>query len=87
MAKVRSAGLVGSGVKMTVRLGPVCAGSWQYTIFAVAGREPLQVVTQGEPAALTLVTAGTEVCSTQVLAQAPAGIIAVAQCGLGAPPA
>ena len=37
--------------------------------------------------ALTLVTAGTNVCSTEVLAQAPPGIVTVAQCGLGAPPA
>jgi hypothetical protein len=85
-SKVRAAGLVG-GAKLTVKAAPVCAGTWQYTVFTVSGRGPLQVVTKGSPAALTLVTAGTNVCSTEVLAQAPPGIITVAQCGLGAPPA
>ncbi len=84
--KVRAAGLVG-GAKLTVKVAPRCAGTWQYTVFTVSGRGPLQVVTKGPPAALALVTAGTNVCSTEVLVQAPAGIIAVAQCGLGVPPA
>jgi hypothetical protein len=86
-AKVRAAGLVASGARVTVSLGPVCAGSWQYTILGVSGREPLQVVTEGQPAALTVVTAGTDVCSTKVLSEAPVGIINVTQCGVGVPPA
>ncbi|GIH13102.1 hypothetical protein Raf01_12740 [Rugosimonospora africana] len=84
---MRAAGLVSGNAKLTVKVAPMCAGSWQYTVFTVSGREPLQVVTQGQPGALTLVTAGTNVCSTQVSAQAPAGILSVAQCGLGVPPA
>jgi hypothetical protein len=46
----------------------------------MAGREPLQVVTQGAPNALQLVTAGTEVCSVPVRTQAPSGILMVAHC-------
>jgi hypothetical protein len=85
-ARVRAAGLIDGGAKATVTLGPMCAGSWQYTVLNVAGREPLQVVTDGQPAALTLVTAGTDVCSTEVLTQAPPGIIDATHCGLGMPP-
>ncbi|GAA5189413.1 hypothetical protein GCM10023322_42200 [Rugosimonospora acidiphila] len=86
IGKVRGAGLVTGDTKLTVQLGPLCAGSWQYTIFEVADREPLQVVTEGQPSALTLVTAGTDVCSTVVFGQAPPGIINVAQCGQAMPP-
>jgi hypothetical protein len=85
-AQVRTGGAVAAGAKLTARLGPLCAGGWQYTVFTVAGREPLQVVTMIGPAGLTLVTAGTDVCSAVVLTSAPVGIVNVAHCGLGAPP-
>ncbi|MGC5018907.1 hypothetical protein [Micromonospora sp. DT47] len=58
--------------------GPLCADGWQYTVLAVTGHEELQVVTRGRPDALELVTAGTDVCSVEVRAAAPAGIRALA---------
>jgi hypothetical protein len=64
----------------TARLGPLCAGTWQYTVLSVPGREPLQVVTQGPPTGLVLVTAGTDVCTPEVRVQAPPGIVAAAHC-------
>ncbi|MFI6331171.1 hypothetical protein ACIBBG_23060 [Micromonospora chersina] len=61
-------------VRVTVRTGPLCAEDWQYTVLAVSGHEELQVVTRGRPAALELVTAGTDVCGVEVRAAAPSGI-------------
>ncbi|MEU4367011.1 hypothetical protein [Micromonospora chersina] len=61
-------------VRVTVRTGPLCAEDWQYTVLAVSGHEELQVVTRGRPAALELVTAGTDVCGVEVRAAAPPGI-------------
>nr|WP_089009709.1 hypothetical protein [Micromonospora viridifaciens] len=60
--------------RVTVRRGPLCAEGWQYTVLAVTGHEELQVVTRGKPAALELVTAGTDVCSAEVRAAGPPGI-------------
>jgi hypothetical protein len=69
-----SAGLLAAGTKATVLRGPLCAGTWQYTVLQVSGREPLQVVTSGLPPRLTLVTAGTDVCNIQVRTAGPIGI-------------
>jgi hypothetical protein len=76
----RTPGLLSGGATVTVRTGPLCAGTWQFTVVTVPEREPLQVVTKGAPGALTLVTAGTDVCTAPVRAGAPAGILAVARC-------
>jgi hypothetical protein len=76
----RAPGLIGRGVRVTVRTGPLCAGTWQYTVVTVPGSEPLAVVTQGRPSDLSLVTAGTDVCSIPVRTAAPAGILAAAAC-------
>lgn len=76
----RTAGLLSRTVRVTVRTGPLCAGTWQYTVVAVAGREPLAAVTRGRPDALRLVTAGTDVCSIPVRTGAPAGIRDAAAC-------
>lgn len=76
----RTPDLLPRGATVTVQTGPLCAGTWQYTVVAVPDREPLQVVTKGAPAALTLVTAGTDVCSVPVRTGAPAGILTVAHC-------
>ncbi|MFU8873330.1 hypothetical protein [Micromonospora sp. SL4-19] len=62
------------GVRVKVRTGPLCAGDWQYTVLEVSGHEELQAVTRGKPAALELVTAGTDVCSAEVRAAGPPGI-------------
>jgi hypothetical protein len=65
--------------------GPYCARTWQFTIVGIAGAdpdqvEPLLVVTRGRPAALTLVEAGTDVCTDKVQDDAPPGI-RVRACG------
>jgi hypothetical protein len=65
--------------------GPFCAGSWQLSVVGSAvadpeGDEPLLVVTTGRPAALTLVVAGTDVCTERVEDDAPPGI-RVRACG------
>ncbi len=67
-------------VTPVVRDGPLCAGSWQYTVVVPAQREPLQVVTRGEPDALSLVTAGSSVCTVEVRTAAPTGIRIAAHC-------
>jgi hypothetical protein len=66
--------------KVTVTTGPLCAGTWQYTVVSVPGEEPLAVVTEGRPRALRLVTAGTDVCSIPVRTGAPPGIRIAAAC-------
>ncbi|WKU02154.1 hypothetical protein Q2K19_11675 [Micromonospora soli] len=68
-------------VRVKVRTGPLCAGGWQYTVLEVTGHEELQVVTQGKPTALELVTAGTDVCSVEVRAAGPPGIRTLACTG------
>jgi hypothetical protein len=80
VALLKDRGLLRSTDVVTARTGPLCAGTWQYTVLAVTGREPLQVVTKGPASALALVTAGTDVCSVPVRTEAPAGIVAAAHC-------
>lgn len=81
IALLRAKQVIDAAAPVTARLGPLCAGTWQYTVLGAAGREPLQVVSQGPATALILVTAGTDVCTAGVRAQAPPGIITAAQCG------
>jgi hypothetical protein len=76
----RRAGLLPSGVRATVDTGPLCSGTWQYTVVVVPGREPLAVVTRTESGTLRLVTAGTNVCSIPVRTEAPIGIRTAAAC-------
>lgn len=76
----RTAGVLPSGAAVTIRMGPLCAGTWQYTVVVVPAHDPLQVVTKGAPSALELVTAGTDVCTPSVKASAPPGIRALTQC-------
>src|SRR5207244_7174672 len=80
VALLRARGVLAGTVAVTVQVGPLCAGSWQYTVVGVTGREPLQVVTRGAPDALQLVAAGTDVCSADVRTEAPAGIVTLAHC-------
>jgi hypothetical protein len=82
----RTSGLLPSGATATVRADtPLCAGTWQYSVVTVSGRDPLAVVTKGSPGALTLVTAGTNVCNIPVRTSAPIGIRTVA-CEAGPAP-
>ncbi|AGL21640.1 hypothetical protein L083_8130 [Actinoplanes sp. N902-109] len=66
--------------------GPYCSGSWQFSVVEIAEKdaedsdEELAVVTTGKPATLTLIEAGTDVCSTKVQSDAPTGI-RVRACG------
>jgi hypothetical protein len=76
----RQAGLLPASARATVDTGPLCSGTWQYTVVVVAGREPLAVVTRGRPGSLRLVTAGTNVCSIPVRTEAPIGIRTAAAC-------
>ncbi len=80
VALLRSRQIVGGTATVTAQLGPLCAGTWQYTVLGVPGREALQVVTKGPPTGLVLVTAGTDVCTNEVRIQAPPGIVAAAHC-------
>lgn len=80
----RSSGLLPSGVNVTVRAGdPQCAGTWQYAVVLIPNSDPLIVVTRGQPGSLTVVTAGTDVCSIPVRTEAPAGIRTLACDGTG----
>jgi hypothetical protein len=72
--------LIPAGATVTVKTGPLCAGLWQYTILVVTDREPLQVMTKGAPTSLTFVTAGTDVCTVDVLAGAPLALQRTANC-------
>ncbi len=76
----RDRNLLPSGVTPRVLTGPLCAGSWQYTIMDVPNRDPLQVVTRGAATSLAVVTAGTYVCTPEVTGAAPGGIISAAHC-------
>jgi hypothetical protein len=66
--------------------GPFCSGQWQFSVMQIAENdaedsdEELSVVTTGRPTALTLIEAGTDVCSVKVQNDAPAGI-RVRACG------
>jgi len=76
----RQRSLLPAGATVTVTTGPLCSGSWQYTVLEVPNREPLQVVTKGAPESLAFVTAGTNVCTVEVRAYAPPGIQSTAKC-------
>ncbi|NUO61480.1 MAG: hypothetical protein HOV71_05225 [Hamadaea sp.] len=65
---------------VAVTTGPLCSGAWQYTIVQAPGKDALVVVTKGAPAALQIVTAGSDVCTITVRTQAPAGLLAAARC-------
>ena len=80
VALLRAEGLRPADAKAEVVDGPYCSGSWQYAMVEVSGRDPLQLVTEGEPGDLTLVTVGTDVCTVELRLQAPAGIRSVAAC-------
>lgn len=68
------------GTEATIADGPLCAGDWQLTVVRVPDLDPLQVITSGPADDLTLVTAGTEVCTIEVLVHAPPGIRSAAGC-------
>jgi hypothetical protein len=78
LAVLRRAGLVTGSTGARVVTGPMCAGTWQWTVVRMPDADPLQVVTRGAPGSLRLVTAGTDVCSIPVRTGAPAGIRAAA---------
>ncbi|WFE25586.1 hypothetical protein O7623_19630 [Solwaraspora sp. WMMD791] len=84
---LRADGLLPAGTRASVRVAPRCAGSWQYTVVQIPEREPLQVVTEGAPESISLVTAGTDVCVIPVRVGAPAGIRTLACESVPIPPA
>jgi hypothetical protein len=77
----RDRNILPQGVTPRVLTGPLCAGSWQYTIIDVPDHDPLQVVTRGGASSLTVVIAGTYVCTPEVTGAAPSGIVSAAHCG------
>jgi len=77
---LREEGLLTGDTEATVAEGPLCEQDWQYTVIEVPDRDPLQVVTSGDPGDLTLVTAGTDVCTVDVRVRAPDGIRVAASC-------
>jgi hypothetical protein len=80
VALLHRSSVLPTGVAVTVTTGPLCAGSWQYTVVSATGREPLYVLSRGAPQSLSLVTAGTNVCTVEVRTNAPPGIRAAARC-------
>jgi hypothetical protein len=80
VAVLRQATVLTAQARPTVTTGPVCAGTWQYTVLEVAGTEPLHVVTRGAPTSLALVAAGTNPCTPKVRASAPTGILSAMRC-------
>jgi len=85
IAVVRAQPGIPPGPRLDVKKGPFCAGTWQFTVLGEAGKtldevEPLLVVTTGRPSALTVVEAGSDVCSSHVEDSAPSGIRVLA-CG------
>jgi len=76
----RHGSLLTTGASVSATTGPLCAGTWQYTVLAVPDHEPLQVVTKGPPSALQFVTAGTNVCTVDVRAGAPVALLSTANC-------
>jgi hypothetical protein len=76
----RHGSLLTAGVSVSATTGPLCSGTWQYTVLAVPDHEPLQVVTKGSPSALQFVTAGTNVCTVDVRAGAPVALLTAANC-------
>jgi hypothetical protein len=79
MLRAKTKLLPATGV-ITATTGPLCSGTWQYSILAIPGKEPMHVVTQGLPNALKLVTAGSDVCTIYVRTHAPRGIVDAAHC-------
>ena len=71
-------GILGPDTAVTVTAGPLCAGDWQFTVLSAPGSGSLQVITRGRPDALRVVTAGTDLCTAQISAEAPPGIAALA---------
>jgi hypothetical protein len=76
----RQPNLLPTGATVTVQSGPTCTGKWQYTVLIAGDREPLQVVTKGVPPSITFVTAGTDVCTVDVRANAPVSLLDLANC-------
>src|SRR5688572_12072602 len=70
---VRRSNVLPAGAQASVKSGPLCAGTWQYTVVAVTGADPMDVVTRGAPNSLTLITAGTNACTAKVRVEAPQG--------------
>lgn len=80
IALLQRRSVLAAGSRPAVTTGPMCAGTWQYTVVSVSSHEPLHAVSKGPPTALELVTAGTNPCSARVRAEAPPGILALIQC-------
>jgi hypothetical protein len=77
---LRRQSVLDATARPTVKTGPLCAGTWQYTVFDVSGHDPLEVVTERQPTGLVLITAGTNPCTARVRGTAPPGILDALKC-------
>jgi hypothetical protein len=77
---LRRRSVIPAGSRPTVTTGPLCAGTWQNTVLTLPGREPVHVGTRGAPDSIVVETAGTNPCTAQVRANAPAGIVSAIRC-------
>jgi hypothetical protein len=80
IALLRRTSVLRAGARPTVTSGPLCAGTWQYTVLTLPDEGSLYVVTHGRPEALVVETAGTNPCTARVRANAPAGIVSAIRC-------
>jgi hypothetical protein len=77
---LRRRGVLTAQSRATVTTGPLCSGTWQYTVVSVPGADPIAVVSRGAPNALTLITAGGNPCTAKVQVEAPEGIRSALHC-------
>jgi hypothetical protein len=73
-------GLLPNSYRTQVTTGPMCAGTWQWTVLDTSNG-PLQALSEITGNTLRLITAGTDVCTIEVRAGAPAGIRSAIGCG------
>ena len=73
LALLRRASCCGAGAGRRVTSGPLCAGTWQYTVVDRVRRGADPRGHPGRAEALTLVTAGTNPCTAKVRGRGPAG--------------
>ncbi|GIF71086.1 hypothetical protein [Asanoa siamensis] len=66
-------GLLPSSYRSQPTTGPMCSGDWQWTVLDTSNG-PIQAVSELSGNTLRLITAGTDVCTVEVRAGAPAGI-------------
>jgi hypothetical protein len=80
VALLRRSAVLPAAARPGIGGGPLCAGTWQYTVLTLPETEPLHVITRGAPEALVVETVGTNPCTARVKATAPPGILTAIRC-------